>query len=1065
MKRLFACISTRTRLAIMVIGLSFLCSVIYSTPASADGFNLSYIGPASSNDRYNLTGHYTHPRTTLRIPVYFKYDPGTVGVDVFDVYYGKNASDGALFNGYYNKSGGGEGHFTISGFQYDDATGLWKTTITAQLTKNNGHQLVTSEPSLYQFRLRLSNHDGIIAYAGGWASQANRQYNVDYNTGGDLAGGGGDQDEYLLMSLPCNITHDVELGPGKPYELILFDLDQPGPLYPGSKSNKPFINNRMDINVAVYDETDKKEVVKYKGSEYNCDFNNQYDGSSCMGENGTLHVTMTMKPGHKYQVHIWRNWVNNLIEYHLPFDNISYATECDPKIDMRTTVDFTKKPTGDSKKPRTGYKWLSSYGEYNSKENDKSIAEVMGYLGANKPNTPNTLWTWTGNYPHVKGSLPKAVMDNNHHKAELYPGDELTWWFRAYNSSGYIVPEEMKMDFTNLREGWIDPRPLGQSWNQTEPKPEEGSNWFRPADRGGPLNGSDHRQIMWGCYNWGGKCTDYRKGFDPSNLNEGVSISEQEAVARHYRYEVKSGDAGQTLCQWLRMSWNYNGWKQRLTPKACVYIPYHYPGCPEGDPSCTPNNCTMRGDCPGGTPVKRGVKPSVSAQPATVEAGGTATFTYNLNNAGPTKSKDLHYQAYTFILRSGAGLPDNSPRTVAYPMSWGAVGCGGRHVGWGSYRDGKCAGGVSGNTVVYPGEDVKMTRQYRVADLGAERWLAQPGDKICSYLALDQRWNVYNDVDSRTFVASNIACVTITKKPSLQLIGSDSYAKDGFTGSDVRENIVPGTDKRGSYSQYGLLTGDTDGVTNFGSAGYTTASQANHRLACKLSYANTGNVKDDCKDLNGLKPANLFKNPLSTPSSTNAQQLPGGSSVNLSILSGSYKTTSSGSLNISGSLGKGQHITIFAEYADVTITGDIDAYAGPYHNLSDIPSFTIKAKNIKVDPGVRLITGTYVARGKFESCKGAQNKTDDLGMKPTSRCQNKLKINGAIVSEGSPAFLRTFGAGNMSDDNQWISNNISSTAEWINYTPNLWLTTSNGSSGNKLEGLTTTQVTNLPVRY
>ena len=86
--------------------------------------------------------------------------------------------------------------------------------------------------------------------------------------------------------------------------------------------------------------------------------------------------------------------------------------------------------------------------------------------------------------------------------------------------------------------------------------------------------------------------------------------------------------------------------------------------------------------------------------------------------------------------------------------------------------------------------------------------MAQPGDKICSYLALDQRWNVYNDVDSRTFVASNIACVTITKKPSLQLIGSDSYAKDGFTGSDVRENIVPSTDKRGSYSQYGLLTGD-----------------------------------------------------------------------------------------------------------------------------------------------------------------------------------------------------------------------------------------------------------------
>ena len=530
-------------------------------------------------------------------------------------------------------------------------------------------------------------------------------------------------------------------------------------------------------------------------------------------------------------------------------------------------------------------------------------------------------------------------------------------------------------------------------------------------------------------------------------------------------YHVTQNDVSNYVCgrvAWLPHTPDDGGWGHSTA--ACAYIPYHYPGCPEGDPSCTPNNCTMRGDCPGGTPVKRGVKPSVSAQPATVEAGGTATFTYNLNNAGPTKSKDLHYQAYTFILRSGAGLPDNSPRTVAYPMSWGAVGCGGRHVGWGDYRDGKCTGGISGNTVVYPGKDVRMTRQYQVADLGAERWLAQPGDKICSYLALDQRWNVYNDVDSRTFVASNIACVTITKKPSLQLIGSDSYADKGFQGASVsKSDKVSGTDKRGSYSQYGLLTGDTK-VTDFGSAGYTTADGNYHSLACKLSYANTDNVQDNCNDLDGLKSAGLSKN-LSKPSPTNATQLPGGSSVNLSGLSGSYKTTSSGSLNISGYLGKGQHITIFAEYADVTITGDIDAYAGPYHNLSDIPSFTIKAKNIKVEPQVKRITGTYVARGKFESCKDAQNKTDDLGMKPTSRCQNKLKINGAIVSEGSPAFLRTFGAGNMSEDDQWDTKKISSTAEWINYTPNLWLTTSNGSSGNQLEGLTTTQVTNLPVRY
>ena len=1008
----------------MVIGLSFLCSVIYSTPASADGFNLSYIGPASSNDRYNLTGHYTHPRTTLRIPVYFKYDPGTVGVDVFDVYYGKNASDGALFNGYYNKSGGGEGHFTISGFQYDDATGLWKTTITAQLTKNNGHQLVTSEPSLYQFRLRLSNHDGIIAYAGGWASQANRQYNVDYNTGGDLAGGGGDQDEYLLMSLPCNITHDVELGPGKPYELILFDLDQPGPLYPGSKPNKPFINNRMNINVAVFDETDRKEVVKYEGPNYNCDFNNPYDGSNCMGENGTLHVTMTMKPGHKYQVHIWRNWVNNLIEYHLPFDNISYATECDPKIDMRAAVDYIDE---------AGRKRASAQGWHNSQENNKSKSDV--FVFDQRGHNARTTWSSEGASPD-----PAIIRKED---AKVTPGKFLTWWFRAHNVSGYPPPD--KTDFANFRTTFNGST---SGWDEMVVwPPRRSTNWFQPSERGGKLD-RNHPQVTWGCNEWGTNCVDHYDQY-----NKGISFG--ESINYHYRYQVGADDAEKTLCQRVRNSWPVGqDWKERFTPWACAYVPYDYP------PNQPPPG--------GGDNDNSGVVPTAKVVDgkSEVQAGDDVQFSYRLTNtSGPTVSRRIDYKAYAFILKRGTKLPLNAgKKPYRYAMSWDGdgVGCGGRDIIPGS--QGLCERSVFGTSErIYPGQTWPVPGQptYNVS----YKWLAQPGDKICSYIAIDNNWSVTNDKSADTFRASNIACVVVTKSPNLNLSGSDSYAKDGFTGSDVRENIVPGTDKRGSYSQYGLLT-DKVGVTNFGSAGYTTASPANHKFACKLSYANTDKAQGNCNDLKWLQPAGLSKN-LSTPSSTNAKPLPGGSNVNLSNLpSGNYNYTGSVPLNISGNLDKkGKHITIFAEQADVTITGKIDAYAGPYSDLSDIPSFTIKAKTIKVNPGVSLITGTYVAKGRFESCNGAQDKSADLGMRPDSKCQQKLKINGAIVSGGSPIFRRTFGAGNLQEDNQWKTDRISSTAEWINYTPNLWLTTSNGSSGNQLEGLTTTQVTNLPVRY
>lgn len=1026
------------------IFLAVVITIMVTISHGSTAMALSNVGPSNPNDRYNMTLDKTHQYTTLEVPIYFKYNPGRVRVRVFD---GRRWNEGAVFNGVWISGEGGA--FEVSDFRHDELTGYWKGWVKARLGEGI---------KIYQFRLRLeSPSDGIIAYGTGRASQADGRYNYD------MRDNDGHYDKTMEMALPCRFTEPTHLGgPGSPYRLKLYDLDT---WYPGWLNN----NGMQSLSVGVYDESDGGRRVayydgndpKYQCGQYNAGKDGVYGDHGCMGENGVLYVEMTMLPGHKYKLVIHNAWKNNLIEYELPFDNIFYNISCEPNIDMRTTVDFTKKPTGDPKKqPRTGYKWLSSYGKYNSKNNNDSIAEVMGYPGTNKPNTPNTLWTWTGNYSHNQndiGHLPKAVMDKNHHKAELYPGDELTWWFRAYNVSGNGFDTSPSTDFANYREGWIDP--LGQNWNRTEPKPEWMVNVFKPSERGGPLNGEGgtHHQVMWGCYNWDKKkCTDYFKGFDPSNLNEGVSISEQEAVNRHYRYIVKSGDAGQTLCQWLRMSWNNGSWQQRFTPKACVKIPYHYPSPPDDNP---------KDKSSGIVPTAR----VADGYKSKVQAGDDVQFSYSLTNtsgSGSTVSRQIEYRSYTFILRRGAKLPQNSEqKPYHYAKRWdgNGVGCGGRDIIPGT--QGRCEQGVGGTSEkIYPGQTWPVLGQpkYNVSGI----WLAQPGDKICSYIAIDNNWSVKNDQSADTFRASNIACVVVTKSPNLNLSGSDSYAKDGFTGSDVRENIVPGTDKRGSYSQYGLLTGDKNGVTSFGSAGYTTASPANHRLACKLSYANTGNVQDDCKDLKGLQPASLFKKPLSMPSSTNAKSSLGGSNVDLGGLpSGNYNKTGSGSLNISGSLGKSQHITIFAEQADVTITDNIDAYAGPYHKLSDIPSFTIKAKNIKVEPQVERIAGTYVAvaTGRFESCNGAQEKGPTLGVEGV--CKNKLKVNGAIVSEKSPIFRRTFGAGNLQEDNQWKTDRISSTAEWINYTPNLWLTTSNGSSGNQLEGLTTTQVTNLPVRY
>ena len=1027
------------------IFLAVVITIIATIAHGSVAMALSNVGPSNPDDRYNMTKHFTHDYTELEVPVYFKDNPGSVRVQVYDT----QGSGGAWFNGVPISGGGG--WFTVGNFQHDEPTGYWKGWVHAYLMGE----------ALFQFRLRLERSDGIIAYGTGRASQADKHYD-EFN----MKDNSGHYKKTMEMALPCSFTEPVSLGgPGSRYRLKLYDLDT---WYPGWRNN----NGKEPLWVSVFDESDgDRRVAYYDGRDptYQCGHygagdEGVYGKHGCMGENGVLYVEMEMKPKHKYRLEINNVWKNNLIEYELPFDNVFYNISCEPNIDMRTTVDFTK-TTNDPKKKRSGYKWLSSSGKYDSQNNKDSIAEVLGYPGANKPNTPNKLWTWTGNYSHDQidiGRLPKAVMDNKHHNAELYPGDELTWWFRAYNVDGSGFNTSPETDFANYREGWIDP--LGQNWNQTEPIPIGGSNWFQPAGRGGPLNGAGgtHRQVMWGCYDWGDSCTDYHNGFNKGgDLDHGMPISKQEAIYRHYRYIVQSGDAGQTLCQWLRMSWNNGSWQQRFTPKACVYIPYHYP--PPEEP-------------PGNKDRRSGVVPTTTASRYKVQAGDTVTFDYKVENpTGPTKTRPFQWHNYTFILKRGASLPADKDDRPTYPKFWDGrgVSCkGGRSLG-SRWNDNPslsaiypCVGWDTGATgvVLDVGDSRTLSKSYGI--YGSGGWLAQPGDKICSYIAIDNNWSVKNDQSADTFRASNIACVVVTKSPNLNLSGSDSYANKGFQGASVnKSDKVPGTDKRGSYSQYGLLTGDTK-VINFGSAGYTTADSGFSQLACKLSYANTDSAQGNCNDLkNGLKPAYLSKKPLSTPSKpASVKSIPPGD-VDFDKLQGSYHK--SGNLTIGNNILKSsRHITIFVD-GNVTIKGNISIdWSTQYHNLSDIPSFTIMARNIKVEPWVALITGTYVATDHFESCKDANNPAD-LGMlpPPNSKCQHKLKVNGAIVSENSPIFRRTFGAGNLQEDNQWETDRISSTAEWINYTPNLWLTTSNGSSGNQLEGLTTTQVTNLPVRY
>ena len=529
--------------------------------------------------------------------------------------------------------------------------------------------------------------------------------------------------------------------------------------------------------------------------------------------------------------------------------------------------------------------------------------------------------------------------------------------------------------------------------------------------------------------------------------------------------KITQNDVGHRLCQriaWQKKAWNDNGWG--TSSWACATIPYHYPGRQgTNEPSNQFSDCTQTGTCPNTTP-KGGIQlsTSVAGGQTTIMPGESVKFNYTLSNSGPTKSKGLTYRAYTFILKGGTGLPSNSNHMSTYPAGWQNVDCNSTNVSSGNH--GTCLMGKNGSgLVIDPSTPKSITSDsYTIAN----EWLGNPGDQICSYIAVDNNWSVYNDTPANSYAVSNVACVKIGKKPQIQINGSDSYAKNGFTGGNYTDIAI--NTNRGSYSQYGLLTGSNGSITNFGTAGYTNISNTNKTKACKLAYANTTGLTNTNCSLLGKAGINRT---ISIPTKMNAGNVvstelnvgdvgAGGSNL------GNAYYRANGDLEIHGTLKEGNRITVYVD-GNVTITDNIDTVngeTGRYDALSQIPSLTlVAAGDIRISSNVTLVNANLVAmNGSLHTCYNATN--EDLGL--VSKCSNKLKINGAVISKNSPKLLRTFGSGNISNyTSQWDANTTSSTSEWFNYTPNSWLVPNVGSMNSAITGYNTVSISDLPARY
>ena len=503
------------------------------------------------------------------------------------------------------------------------------------------------------------------------------------------------------------------------------------------------------------------------------------------------------------------------------------------------------------------------------------------------------------------------------------------------------------------------------------------------------------------------------------------------------------------------------------------------------------------------------------AAPKSAEAAPTDTikFNYDVDNTGLTKSQGTWWTARMFIVPSTTSW---TPGTTTKILT--GAGANGNNIPTGisstvlAYQDGGFIFNNGSNKNIMNktkysnlGYNSDMTTGDISIDLGGIS--LNIGDRVCTVLEVDP-------LDQTTTGAHAIqsapACVTITKQPQMQIRGADSVSgalnmddrtgtpvkidkEGGFIGSGYNaSNSTNNNASRGSWSQYGLIangnsTNTTGGLlSNFGSAGYTTTSNAtwSSSNACKLWFANTtGNGNSSsCSgtsattggkfgDLNhtiSLPPGAMATSQTAAQAAITTKTVTNYTSTSMNLntqANGVYYHQ--GNINISGSAIPNSRQIYLIVTGDVTVSGNITAN-GPYVSLDQIPIITVAANNINVSSGVTNIFGTYIAgvngsgataqQGTFNSCNAGYTGAS-ADMSATGACSTSpgLMINGAIITRNSPKFQRTYGGDSS-------ATTATAPAEVVNYGPNLFLTPYVDSTNGANMLWKTTQEVRLPAR-
>jgi hypothetical protein len=397
------------------------------------------------------------------------------------------------------------------------------------------------------------------------------------------------------------------------------------------------------------------------------------------------------------------------------------------------------------------------------------------------------------------------------------------------------------------------------------------------------------------------------------------------------------------------------------------------------------------------------------------------TFTYTVNNSGPTNSQNVsckivgnnHGTGYTPLPQQDADRTSDAGYT---PPGTG------------------CPRTFNSNT------NTTLATETITIDNNIP-----PGSRVCRSLVVSPKDQAGGPR------ASAETCVVIAKAPYVHFTGNDVWAGGNFPDVSAACNAaskittssktLQDGSSAGGLTEYGAFA--LGKITNFGSASKALTNPASGP-GKMLTFSN---INSSNLGFFGA-PQHCINSYIGTYNGTPVTTQPSAIDVG-GQPSGTIHMA--GNHTFHGTVPNGAQ-QIYLVEGDVTIDNTGIKYTDSYNSLGDVPSLVIIATgNILVRDSVTQMDGVFVAKNTFNTCSNAPS-----GNLSVNDCKEQLVINGSVIA-GNMNLVRTYGAdgGNDADRKR--------PAEIFNTGAELYLR--NALTGDSVNTLRVVDEKDLPPRY